>query len=116
MNWDTVVPIAGGALLALITAIASVIVARNGSGDRNRDRESQDIWRMVEQMQKQLDRSEVKSVQDELRIEQLEAKVDEQRALLRQHEDQIAALTREKLELQLEVASLMRRLATQEGK
>ena len=114
MSWDTAAPIAGGALLALITAFASVVVARNGSGDRKRDRESEDIWKMVEQMQKQLDRSEVKSVQDEMRIEQLESKVDEQRALLRQHEDKIAELTREKLALQLEVASLRRRLGVQE--
>lgn len=116
MSWDTFAPIGGGALLALITAAASVMVARNTSGDRNRDRESQDIWRMVEQMQKQLDHAEVKSVEDELRIEKLEAKVDEQRALLRLHEDKIATLTREKLELQLEVASLTKRLTTQEGK
>lgn len=114
MSWDTFAPIGGGALLALITAAASVMVARNGSGDRNRDRESQDIWHMVEQMQKQLDRAEVKSVQDEMRIEQLESKVDEQRSLLRQHEDKIAELTREKLALQLEVASLRRRLGVQE--
>lgn len=114
MSWDTFAPIAGGALLALITAFASVVVARNTSEDRKRDRESEDIWKMVEQMQKQLDRSEVKSVQDEMRIEQLESKVDEQRALLRQHEDKIAELTREKLELQLEVASLRRRLSVQE--
>lgn len=114
MSWDTAAPIAGGALLALITAFASVVVARSNSGDHRRDRESEDIWKMVEQMQKQLDRSEVKSVQDEMRIEQLESKVDEQRALLRQHEDKIAELTREKLELQLEVASLRRRLSAQE--
>lgn len=99
MNWGVALPVLGALGAAALTGLVSVIVARYGSGDKARDRQSEDIWKFVNELQEELTavRGEVRelrarSLEDQRTIAAHERTIQEQATEIARLRAQIDAL------------------------
>lgn len=106
MSWALVLPVLSAVLVVTITAVSGYLVARNGRAEKREERESGDVRNLIDQLQEQADRAELAAERANARIEELERRVDEQRATIRGHEDNMARLERENAALRARLVGL----------